>query len=296
MYRVGNAPTSWGVERPDGAGNPPWSRFLDEVAAAGYQGVELGPYGYLPTDPEALSSALADRGLALTGGYVLGEFWRRSEHAETLAHATRVCSLLRSQGAHYLVLISAIVTERTRTAGRSEHAERLDPADAQQLAATVGLLADIASDYGLVAGIHPHAGTHLEFEDEIDRVLDRRHAAACGLVIDTGHLSYAGMNPASFTAARVDRVRYVHAKDIDATVLSRMLAAQADFWEAYSAGVFCVLGTGAVDFASVRDVLHGIGYDGWLTVEQDADPSGRSVPLTDAQRSLSFLRERGLAQ
>ncbi len=296
MYRIGNAPTSWGVERPDGPGNPPWSRFLDEAAAAGYAGVELGPLGYLPTDPGVLAAALASRNLDLTAGYVLDKFWSRSDHDEIVAQARRVCSLLQSQGARNLVLISAIVEERTRTAGRSDAARRLDAAEAAQFAATIGELTQIAADHGLVAGLHPHAGTHLEFEDEIDRVLDSEQAADCGLVIDTGHLTYAGIDPVRFTAERAGRVRYVHVKDIDAAVLARMLAAGADFWEAYAAGVFCVLGTGVVDFAAFRDALAGGGYDGWLTVEQDADPGGQSVPIDDARRSLAFLRDQGLAR
>ena len=67
---VGSAPDSWGVWFPDDPGQTPYTRFLDEVAALGYEWIELGPFGYLPTDPATLSDELASRGLKLSAGTV----------------------------------------------------------------------------------------------------------------------------------------------------------------------------------------------------------------------------------
>jgi inosose dehydratase len=72
--RIGTAPDSWGVWLPDHPGQVPWQRFLDEVVEAGYTWIELGPYGYLPTDPNQLREELASRGLKLSGGTVFTGF------------------------------------------------------------------------------------------------------------------------------------------------------------------------------------------------------------------------------
>jgi inosose dehydratase len=52
--RLGSCPDSWGVWFADDPHQTPWHRFLDELAAAGYRWLELGPYGYLPTDPAGM--------------------------------------------------------------------------------------------------------------------------------------------------------------------------------------------------------------------------------------------------
>ena len=65
---IGNAPCSWGVEFADDPRNPHWAKVLDETKEAGYAGVELGPVGFMPEDPEILGPALTTRRLALIGG------------------------------------------------------------------------------------------------------------------------------------------------------------------------------------------------------------------------------------
>ncbi len=123
--KLANAPTSWGIERPSDDSYPSWRRVMDEIAQAGYEGTELGPYGYLPTDAPALRSELASRGLRLTAGTVMQPFHIAEEMQRTLQLSEDICRLLSTQGAPYLVLIPAIVPEREATAGRSESAPRL---------------------------------------------------------------------------------------------------------------------------------------------------------------------------
>ena len=114
------------------------------------------------------------------------------------------------------------------------------------------------------------------------------------LVIDTGHFRYAGIDPALAIREYDRRVGYVHLKDVNPEVLALSRRDGMSFWNAYSAGIFCVLGTGCNDFRAVKESLATINYDGWLTVEQDSDPAGTSVPRDDAVRSLSYLRAMGV--
>ena len=293
-YPIGNAPTSWGIEQ-DVEPVHDASLFLDQVAEAGYQGTELGPYGYLPTEPTVLRAELDRRGLRLTAGYVMDSFHDPGRTEALVKQAERVCRLLNDVDASRLVLIGGLAPERAATAGRSAVAARLTDSQFETSLRTIAAIGEIASAHDIVPGIHHHAGTYVEFRDEVDRFLEALASTPVGLVVDTGHCAYAGMDPAELIRAYARRVTCVHLKDLDSRIRERALGQGLSFWEAYSAGIFCVLGRGTVDFAAVRESLASTGYAGWLTVEQDADPRGASDPLIDARRSLAYLRTIGLA-
>lgn len=293
-YPIGNAPTSWGIEQDVEPAHGA-SLFLDQVTEAGYQGTELGPYGYLPTEPTVLRAELDRRGLRLTAGYVMDAFHDPGRTEALARQAERVCRLLEDADASRLVLIAGLAPERVATAGRSGVAARLTRSQFETSLRTIAAIGEIASAHGVVPGIHHHAGTHVEFRDEVDRLLAGLASTPVGLVVDTGHCAYAGMDPAELIRAYARRVTCVHLKDLDSRIRGRAREEGLSFWEAYRAGIFCVLGRGMVDFAAVRESLASTGYAGWLTVEQDADPRGTSDPLTDARHSLAYLRTVGLA-
>ena len=291
--RVANAPTSWGVEEPGDPANPPWSRVLDDVAAAGYPGVELGPLGYLPEDPARLRRELDARELELVAGFVFAPLHTDEGAAEALRVGRRTCELLAGTGAARLVIIQGFTPERERAAGRAGEAEGLDDAEWDTLTRTVHELARMArDDHGLVPCIHPHAGTHVEFEDEIERLIAATDPELVSLCIDTGHCAYAGVDPVALSRRNAGRVSYFHLKDLRPEPLAgRALS----FDEAVGAGVFCPLGEGVVDFAALRDALEEHGFDGWAAVEQDRLPSDPSSPAEHAAASLRHLRAVGLA-
>jgi inosose dehydratase len=293
MIRFGNAPTSWGIEKPADPAYPPWQSVLDQVAEAGYDGVELGPRGYFPDRPEELSNELSKRHLALSAANVMAPLADSATTEQLLRDADLTCELAGALGASYYVIIDGITPDREQTAGRSEDAVRLDRVAWRTLTDTVGRLAEIAADHGLVAAFHPHAGTRVEFRDEIERLLGDTDPSLVHLCVDTGHSTYAGIDPVELCRSHAARLAYVHLKDVTLPVLERARLDKVGFWEAYRRGVFCVLGRGSVDFVGLRDCLRDLRYDGWLTVEQDASPTGHSVPLEDAMASRKFLADTG---
>jgi inosose dehydratase len=293
MIRFGNAPTSWGIEKPADPAYPMWQSVLDQVAEAGYDGLELGPRGYLPDRPEELSAELSKRHLALSAANMMKPLDDRATTDELVRDAELTCDLAGALGASHYVIIDGITLDRERTAGRSADAARLEGAAWRTLVDTVGRLAEVAAARGLVAAYHPHAGTRVEFRDEVERLLDETDPSMVRLCVDTGHSTYAGMDPVELCRAHADRLSYVHLKDVSLPVLEKARSDEAGFWEAYRRGVFCVLGRGSVDFADLRRYVEELGYDGWLTVEQDASPTGDSVPLDDAIASRRFLAEAG---
>ncbi len=285
------APCSWGVEFAGDPRNPPWTKVLDEAKAAGYTGCELGPVGFMPEDPTVLGPALAERGLSLVAGVVFRPFHDPAKWDEVLTASLRTCRALVAHGATRIVLIDSISPLRAPTAGRGMEARRMTGGDLVAFLDRLRTIARMATEeFGLSASIHAHAGGWVEFEDELEHVLDEIDPKTLGVCLDTGHSIYAGFDPVNFYLRHAERVTYLHFKDINPTVKARVIQNRIGFYEACAQGLFCVLGKGVVDFAVLRQALESKGYTGWATVEQDCDPNGPTSPLKDAQASLRYLK------
>ncbi len=292
--RIGNAPCSWGVEFAGDPRNPPWRTVLRECAEAGYEGIELGPVGYMPEDPGILADALAEAGLALIGGVVFRPFHDPSAWDDVMDGALRTCRALAAHGAEHLVLIDSISPRRAPTAGRASEAEQMDAAEWSAFRDRIATVARMgAEEYGLAVGIHAHAAGFIDFEPELERLLEEVDERILSICFDTGHHSYAGFDPVAFMRRHAGRIRYMHLKDVDPAVKARVVAERTGFYEACGQGIFCNLGRGDVDFAAVRDVLLEAGYSGWCTVEQDCDPTLDVRPKDDAAANRRFLGSIG---
>lgn len=292
--RIGNAPCSWGVEFADDPRNPSWRRVLDECRSAGYDGIELGPIGFMPEDPAVLGPALEERGLTLIGGVVFRPFHDPAKWQDVKDAAVRTCRALSAHGARHLVLIDSISPRRAPTAGRPGEACQMDEAEWRGFAARFRDIARMGSEeYGLTVSIHPHAAGFIDFEAEIERLLADIDPALLNICLDTGHSHYAGFDPVAFLKRHMARVAYVHFKDIDPAVKAKVVANRTGFYDACAQGIFCNLGAGVTDFPAVRELLLGAGYEGWCTVEQDCDPAGPTSPVDDARANRSYLSSIG---
>jgi inosose dehydratase len=289
--RLATGPVSWGVDVADAPGNPPWEDVLDEIALSGFTGTELGPVGYLPEEPVRLRAAIESRGLSVGGSFVFQPLSDPAARDAVLAVARRTCAAIAAAGGAHLVVIDLVSPERAATAGDPDAAVRLDEAGWAALVDGVAAVAELAAfDYGLRPVFHPHVGSHVEFADEIERLLD---SVAIDLCIDTGHSAYAGVDPVALFERRAPRVPYLHLKDVEPTVLAGALAERIGFWAAIDRGVFCPLGQGMVDFPGLANALERAGFDGWATVEQDRVP-GSGAPLADVVASRRYLEGAGL--
>jgi inosose dehydratase len=283
MIRLATGPVTWGVDFADAPGNPPWEHVLDEIASSGIGALELGPIGYLPEEPAALRAALDERGLAAVGSFVFDDFHDSSRTRELAAAAERAARAIAAAGGSVLLLIDRPGPERAATAGRPLDAPRLAAWDA--MVDALRRCAAIAADHGLRPAVHPHAGSYIEFEDEIERLLDESELDLC---IDTGHAAYAGIEADRALVAYSPRLAHVHLKDVRDEVVGRGLR----FWDALAEGVFCPLGEGSVDLPAVLSALDEIGYAGYATIEQDRVP-GSGSPLDDLAASVRVLSAAG---
>ncbi|PYO01670.1 MAG: xylose isomerase [Candidatus Rokuibacteriota bacterium] len=296
--RVGNAPVSWGVYEADRP-NPPFGRILDEIARAGYEGTELGPYGYLPAEPAALDRELKARRLGLGSSFVALPLDDASRRAASVDHALRVARLLATQGVGELILADDEDPARVRIAGRVPSDGRAGWTDAQwrEAAATVEAVAKALRDeLGMRVVVHHHAGTFVETPAEMDRLLGSTDPDLVGLLLDTGHCVYGKGDPLEVLKRHRGRVRYLHLKDARADELRHVRTSDISMGEAWKRGVFCPLGEGVVDFPRVIETLRSQAYAGWLIVEQDVVPDAQGrldpEPFASARKSRVYLRDK----
>lgn len=303
--RVGNAPCSWGTLEFDGLEGERigYARMLDELAETGYAGTELGDWGFMPTDPEALEAELAARDLELLGAFVPVALSRPEAHGPGAREAVKVARLLAGaarQVQPYLVLADDNGADpvRTRRAGRVTPDLGLDAAGWRVFGAGADEVARcVREETGLATVFHHHCAGYVETPDEIARLCEHTDGALVRLVFDTGHYAFgAGAGAAVIDglnrfAARID---YVHFKDFDPAAAKRARAEDCDYFGAVRHGVFCELGQGCVDFTAVRAWLDNRGYTGFVCVEQDVLP-GMGAPKESAARNRAYLREIGFA-
>jgi inosose dehydratase len=291
--RVGNAPLSYGAfEVTVGiyANVPGPDQLLAEMAAAGYEGTELGPPGYLGEGDE-LRERLERNGLALTGGWCPVRFSEPEWIDDDLRALSRTLDLFDAAGATDArpVFGDAGSDERAANPGRGEPS--LDDDGWRRWADGVERARAVVGERGYEPTLHPHTSTFVESPAEIARALE---LTDIGVLLDTGHLLLGGSDPIQALRDWGERVNYVHVKDVRLDVLRQVLDERADVVEGWRRGMFCELGEGDVDLPAFFDALRDVGYEGWIVVEQDRIPRSDEQLEESAEaqrRNRAWLRE-----
>jgi inosose dehydratase len=279
---ISNAPCSWGINYPTG-NRYTWDQYLDEVAAAGYRGTELGPFGFLPKDAERLNGELARRGLALIGATHVHTLGDASSAPAFRATLKDLAGLLVDLGARHLVIMD-------ESNFYPEGQEGV--LDAAGWAGLVAMVRDaqtlVEQDFGLKLSFHPHVGTAVEKEDQIDRLLDETDIDLC---FDTGHHAFWDQDPIAYMQRVFPRIAYMHLKNVNPAVRARVLSGDLSIEASYGAGVMCPLPDGAVDIRRVMQMLVERNFAGPIVVEQDVAENAAETPLQLAKRNLEFMKE-----
>lgn len=303
--KITGAPCSWGVDDPKNPYLPSWLKVLDEAAAAGYKGLELGPYGYMPIDRELVGGELEKRNLTIVAGTIFDDLVAEENYENLIKQVHDICGLVtqlpvepKEEGQHfatpYLTVMDWGHDERDYAAGHVETAPRLDDDKWHAMVRHIKGIAKLAwEEYGVRAVVHPHAGGYIEFADEIDRIAEDIAYEEAGFCLDTGHLYFSGMDPSEWLVKYKDRLDYVHFKDVDRKVYDRIINEEIRFFDAVAKGVMCPLGTGDLDYPGIRQTLIDIGYNGFITIEQERDPRNVDTSLRDVKASLDYLKSIG---
>ncbi|MBB4406951.1 MULTISPECIES: sugar phosphate isomerase/epimerase family protein [Agrobacterium tumefaciens complex] len=302
---ITTAPCCWGVDDVKNPHLPHWEKVLDEAKAAGFGGLELGPYGYLPLDLKRVSQALNERGLKIVAGTIFDDLVSPENRRNLLRQTDEICALItrlpkpethagQRFPAPYLTVMDWGHDERDYAAGHSDRAPRLDGNAWNGMVENIRAIATLAREkYGVRATIHPHAGGYIEFADELQQIVEDIPADLAGLCLDTGHMAYSGMDPVATLRRYWDRVDYIHFKDIDAAVFDAVMGERIRFFDACAKGVMCPIGRGSIDYPTIRSLLTELGYGGYITIEQERDPRNAGGILDDLAASRAFLAENG---
>jgi inosose dehydratase len=293
---LGSCPDSWGVWFADDPRQTPWDRFLDELAGVGYEWLELGPYGYLPTDPARLRDELDRRNLKVAGGTMHGHSGlHRADDFPAIEEATRkVAELTRAVGADHLIFVPVPGYRDDETGAYLEPAELDEDAWKRLATATNELGKIVAEDYGLKLQFHPHADSHVETQTQTERFLDETDPRWVNLCLDTGHLAYTRADNVEIIRGYPDRIGYVHIKQMDPAIVERAEREDLAFGQAVALGASCEPPAGLPDIPTVVEALSGLDAELYVVVEQDMYPAPFDKPEPIARRTRDYLRGVGV--
>lgn len=281
--RIAGAPISWGVcEVPGWGYQLPPEVVLAQMEEVGLAATELGPDGFLPSDPKQLASTLEQHHLQAVGGFT--PFVLHRADVDPMVELRRLLP--------GFVAARATVMVMSADSGLAGYDSRpdLDEEGWSRLLGNLDRVAAEAAQHGIRAVLHPHVGTMVERGDEVQRVLDGSSISLC---LDTGHLLIGGTDPAELTRQVPERIAHTHLKDVDAAFARKVRDGRLTYTEAVGQGMYRPLGQGDVDVAAIVEHLGGHGYQGWYTLEQDTiltEPPRGEGPLTDVRESVEYLR------
>lgn len=291
---IGTAPDSWGVWFPDDEHQTPWQRFLDEAAEAGYRWIELGPYGYLPAEPETLAKELKERDLSISAGTVFTAFHRGAEQWDLAWEPARqVAELTAAMGAQHVVVIPALW--RDDKTGKALEDRNLTDRQWEDLAAGHDKLGQrLQSEFGLYQQFHSHADSHVETMDQLEKFLAMTDPELVTLCLDTGHAEYGGASSVELIEKHPERIGYLHLKQVHPETLAKVRAEDMTFKDATAAGVMCEPPHGLPDLREVIAAAERLNRPLFGIVEQDMYPVANfEVPLPIASRTCSYLLSCG---
>jgi inosose dehydratase len=299
MIKIANAPCSWGVLEFELEGKAPnYIQVLNEIKETGYEGTELGDWGFMPTIPDKLKAELTDRKLTMVGAFVPVLLKDKSKHNEGINTAIKTAKLMRDAGYpdSFIVLAdeNGSIPERTKNAGRITPELALSKDEWQTFSEGANELARrVKNETGLRTVFHHHCGGYIETPEEVDKLMHLTDPNLLGLVLDMGHYKFGGGDPFEALKKYSDHIWHIHFKDCDDKIAAQSRKEKWDYFESVRNGVFSELGKGSVGFGAIADELKKMNYQGWIVVEQDVLP-GMGNPKKYALKNREFIKSLGL--
>ena len=285
--RIGVNPIAWSNDDMiELGGETPLEVCLAEGKQAGFDGFELG--NKFPRQADKLRPILERHGLALVSGWYSARLLERTAEEE-IQEVQDHLKLLKDMGCKVMVVAETTgCIHGERGIGLSKR-PRMEPGQWPEFGRRMTEFGEYLRSQGLGLAYHYHMGTVVETPEEIEQFMEHT-GDAVGLLMDTGHLTFAGGDPVSLIRRWGSRINHVHCKDVRADVLQKVKAADSSFLNAVIDGVFTVPGDGSIDFKAVLTALKQVGYQGdWLVIEAEQDPA-KANPLTYVTKGNQHLR------
>lgn len=285
---IGTAPDSWGVWFPSDPEQVSSETFLREVAEAGYSAIELGPYGYLPTDPVELKEKLEQYELRVLAGTVFSHLHQPDSWDYTWKQVTDVAALTQAVGGEHIVVIPEPWRDHKTGAPRED--PHLTAEQWHLLSSGHDELGRrVLDQYGLHVQFHSHADSHVGYQSEIERLLESTDPAYVNLCLDTGHVAYYGGDCLELIGKYPERIGYLHLKQVDPTVVAEVLANDISFPEAVRMGAMIEPPHGVPEMGPLLDAIGALDRDMLGIIEHDLYPCPPEVPLPIAKRTRTYL-------
>jgi inosose dehydratase len=283
---IGINPLTWtNDDMPELGGETPLATCLSEAKRAGYDGVELG--NKFPREAAKLAPIMAAHGLRIASGWYSGNLLTRDVDAEMAAMRPHL-ELLLAMGCKAMVFAETTGCVHGDRKAKLAARRKLSDGEMRTLGTRMTELGMLMEARGIKLAYHHHMGTVIETEAEVDALMAAT-GPSVGLLLDTGHLTYAGGNPLAVAKRHGRRIAHVHCKDIRASLLAEAKTKDLSFLDAVLSGVFTVPGDGSVDYPPIFAELKRLKYAGWLVVEAEQDPA-KAHPLTYAKMGNEHLR------
>lgn len=290
---VGVCPDQWGVWFPDDPKQIPWERALAEMAEAGFEYMETGPFGYFPKDAATLKRVMDDNGFTVVAGTGWGILHKAEAWAETERTFRAIAETHAAVGAQYIVHLPPMFRDEKTWAFTDDRV--LGPDAWRLYVENANRLGQILKDeYGLAMVLHPHGDSHIETPQDIDRIFAATDPAYVNLCLDTGHIVYGGGDPIEMIRRYPERIAYVHIKAFDVDLTREAHEKDWPFGEAVARGLSVRPPAGAPDMTELVDALADLDKPLYVICEQDLYPCDPRLPLPNAVMTRQYLASCGL--
>ena len=288
--KLGIAPIAWtNDDMPDLGKENTFEQCVSEMALAGFTGSEVG--GKYPTDTKVLKKTLELRGIQICNQW-FSSFLISRPYEETEAEFEKATDFLKEMGAKVIgVSEQSYSIQGNMEQPVWEGKYVMNEEEWKLLADGLNKLGKIAKNKGMTLTFHHHMGTVVQTEEEIDRFMELVDPDLVYLLFDSGHLSFAGIDPEKVLKKYVNRVKHVHLKDIRREMVEKSREERWSFLRGVREGVFTVPGDGDVDVGPIFRILEEAAYEGWVVVEAEQDPA-KANPLAYAKKARAYIAEK----
>jgi inosose dehydratase len=284
--RIGINPLTWtNDDMPELGAETSLETCLAEAKQAGYEGVELG--NKFPRQVDKLKPIMQKHGLDIVSGWYGSRLLERSAKDEIKAVQDHL-TLLKGMGCKIMVFAEVAGAVHGDKSKSLSSRPVMTSDQWETWSSRLNDVADYLADQGVTIAYHYHMGTVVQTAQDIDRLMASTNDNV-GLLLDTGHLTFAGGDPMLVANRYAERINHVHCKDIRKDVLAKALINDWPFLKAVLEGVFTVPGDGMITYKPIVKHLRAMGYKGWLVVEAEQDPA-KAHPLTYARKGYDYLK------
>ena len=283
--KLGIAPIAWSNDdMPELGGETTLEQCLSEASKAGFTGIESG--GKFPKNSKELIPKLEKENLQLCSGWY-GATLLKNTPKEEFKLMRKQMDLFKDCKSPCMVFAEVTNSVQGDPKTPLSKKPKLSEDEWKLFISRINEISKMMIDENMPLAYHHHMGTVIETEDETRRLIEST-SDSVKLLIDTGHMLFAGGNSIKLTEDFMERIIHVHCKDIRKNILEKSLKNDSTFRQAFLDGAFTVPGDGCIDYKPFLTVLKNKNYEGWLVVEAEQDPA-KANPFEYAKIGYNYL-------